>query len=133
MSNRYYLAKNFYLEFDITFSKAIMIGVMALLMFFLPVYVKTHLPGSQPQVLTTSSETYTQQALTQASQNTGTGQVAGISIAKADDSYVQIPVVNLKFDPTFNDPASLPIAVGGIFGSVSLLIIVILLIDFIRK
>jgi hypothetical protein len=136
MSNRYYLAKNFYLEFDISFSKAIMIVAMALLMFFLPVYVRTHLLSSQPQVQTSATGTYTQEALAQASaQATNTGaQVAGVSTTKdAQSSYVQIPVLNLKFDPSFSDPASLPIALGAIFGTVSLLIISVLLIDFIRK
>jgi len=132
MANRIYLAKNFFFEVEVSFTQLVIIAVMSLLMFFGPVYLHSRLKNSQivaqePQPVT---ETYTQTAL---SRNT-TGEVAGTSTERAPvQSEIKIPLFNINFDPTFREPSSLPIAFGFIFGTVSLTIIVILSVDYLRK
>ncbi|KXK25787.1 MAG: hypothetical protein TR69_WS6001001393 [candidate division WS6 bacterium OLB20] len=129
MKKRIYLSNSLYLDFELTFVQFLVIVFMFMGMFVLPVYVYERLnaepsvAGEQAQATPVpGSETYTEGALEQ-------GQVAGISTQTLPEGYILIPVLDVQFDTTLNDPDSIPILAGGVLVLISTGLFVYLFTD----
>lgn len=116
MARRVHLSKNLYLDIEVGIAQLVSVVIVAVFMFVVPVAVynnaKTSSQTSEGQVLGTLTRN---ELLLQQEQ------------AQSQQGYITLPLLNLKFDPSFRDPSSLPIAIGitsGVVSFVTLLVIV---------
>lgn len=127
MNKRIYLTEGLYIDFELSAVQLLVIVLMFMVMFVIPVYAYERLnapPVQAEEVQVTpvpGAETYTADAL-------GQGQVAGVSTS-IQDNYITIPVLELQFDTTLNDPDSIPILLGAILGTISAGLFIYLLLD----
>ncbi|MFQ5493329.1 MAG: hypothetical protein ACE5DX_04180 [Candidatus Dojkabacteria bacterium] len=128
MNKRIHISKSSYLDIELTLSQLFAIIFMFMIMFALPVYIYNRAQTPVQSVSAEADETYTAAALRESQ-----GEVAGVSTGPDGSNFINIPILNLSFDTTFNDPASLPILFGGVVGGISLLLFGTLFVDLIRR
>ncbi|KXK08326.1 MAG: hypothetical protein QY330_03595 [Candidatus Dojkabacteria bacterium] len=119
MKKRVNIAKQLYIDIELTIAQLASIVFLFCAIFLLPVLIITNHDKETQQVGTTIA--------TESEDANQAGRVAGISTD--DESIINIPIVNIQFDTSLNSPDSIPILIGGIFVGISMLLFVVIFVD----
>jgi len=125
MKKRIHIGESHYLDFELSAWQLVVIIMMFMVMLVVPVYAYGRLSADPVQqeatTAVTGGETYTAEAL-------GQGRVAGATTGP-ESSYITIPILEIEFDTSLNDPDSMPILLGGILTTISAGLFIYMLLE----
>lgn len=115
-------------------TQIVVIGIMFVTFFVLPIVASKYFETAREgQVV---DETYTEAALEQQKRDVDReGSVAGISDARVDEvqeGNIRLPIINKEISKDLSEPGTMAFAVGGIFGVVSIVLLISIFFDFWR-